>query len=303
MRKLLYIAALFSLSVNVYAQDESTDVLTTEEETVAATPNLSKSGKQITPQAGDMGLSMDASPFLDFAGNILNNTAGNNAPTVLATNGGFLNSQITFRYFLEDNMAVRARVGISQTTTTTTNLVQQDNQTDPNVRVEDRQVQSANGFNVAGGIEMRRGNGRLQGYYGGELAVSKTNNSFFREYGNALTQDNQAPRSTVGFGAVANNGVANLENRLIASYGGRNVTVGLNGVIGAEYFFGPRMSIGAEFILGFGLGFEQEGENQTEEWSDDGIEFTVTPSENKRFIRDFTTNPGNGGNVTLNLYF
>ena len=302
MRKLLYIAAIFSLSVNVYAQDEeTTDVLTTEEETVASAPNLSKGGKQITPVAGDMGLSMDASPFLEFVGNILNNSSNNNAPDV--NSPGFTNNQITFRYFLEDNMVARARLGITQTTTTIKNLVQQDKQTDQNVRVEDKQVQSADGYFVAAGVEMRRGNGRIQGYYGGELAHSKTNNSFFREYGNAMTQDNQAPRSTTSFGSGANNGSANVQNRQIASYGGRNVFIGVNGVVGVEYFFAPRISIGGEFILGFGLTMEQAGENQFEEWSDDGIEVTVTPDENKRFVRDFNTNPANGGNISLNLFF
>ena len=256
MKKLLYIAAIFSLSVNAYAQDEETT--TTEGESSAE--NLSINGKQITPVAGDIGLGFNAASII---GNVLADNG--RAVTGTSINGA---NEIFGRYFLSDDMAVRARFGFRQDANTTTYSVLQDKQNDPNVRVNDKRTQTIGNFNLALGVEMRRGEGRVQGYYGGELNFFRNNNSTIYDYGNAMTLDNQRPTTIFGSG----------NTRTIASYGNTTYGINLNGLIGVEYFIGPKISIGGEFMTGFIYSGSNAGENQTETWSDDGIEYRVSPN-------------------------
>jgi hypothetical protein len=65
-------------------------------------------------------------------------------------------------------------------------------------KVTDRHAHSSNGIVLGAGLEKRRGSGRLQGFYGGELLVAiqgATKHKY--EYGNALTQNAQGDQPNV----------------------------------------------------------------------------------------------------------
>ena len=279
MRKILYIA-LVSLSVNAFAQDE---VLTTTEESSSASSNVSINGKQITPEAGDMGLGFNASNIL---GDLLA-ANGNGNPSAVSVGG---TQEIFLRYFLADDMALRVSLGIGQVATTTTRKVVQDKQNDPNLFVDDNYTTSNGTFGLGVGVEMRRGSGRVQGYYGGELAFNRSNFSEIREYGNMMTVDNQSPTTAFGTG----------NSRMIASYGNTNYGVNLNGIIGAEVFIGPKISLGGEFSTGLRYSKTVAGESQFEEMSDDGIEYDINPNATS-FSRGWGT--AASGGIFANFYF
>ena len=318
MKKLLYIAAIFSFSANVYAQDETTDVLTTEEETVAAAPNLSKNGKQITPEAGDISLGMAATPFLQYLGNALNGENFNAAPNVQG-----VNNTISVKYFLSESMAARVRINVDQTVRTDREFVLADKQTDLNDWLEDKRIVESSGWNFAAGVEMRRGKGRIQGYYGGEIFINRNNSKTIYEYGNALTQDNQEPNTTGNWGTNTNmnstsqvntNGQNIRDNqnnvigtqpnyeRLLSDYQGTTIGFGANGVIGVEYFFAPKISIGGEFTMGPFYSTRTDRERAWEFWGDDGREVRVEV-DNGTTQKNRGWNTNSFGNIYLNVHF
>ena len=287
MKKLLYIA-LVSLSVNAFAQDE--DMTTTTEETTSASPVVSKNGHQLTPVAGDIGLGMDAGQFLSFLGNSMNNTNNQAGPQVSG-----INQTLQVKYFLSDDMAVRVRGVINQSVSTSLFSVRADKQTDPNVYVQDRRDTETSQFSLAAGVEMRRGNGRVQGYYGGEVFFTRGVAKQIFQYGNEMRADNQAPTTFVG---------AN-QNRLLYNYGGTTVNIGVNALIGVEYFIAPRISLAGEFMVGFFYGSTSEGLQGVQEWSDDSQILTTpeiieTPTFQQK-NRGLQSAPS--GSVMANFYF
>jgi len=295
MKKLLYVA-LVSLSVNAFAQDETTEeVLTTTEESSSSSPNTSKNGHQLTPEAGDIGLGMDATPFLQYLGNAMNGENFNAAPNVQG-----INNAITVKYFLSDDMAARVRVGINQTVQTDKAFIIQDKQTDPNVMVSDRRDIEVSGYNLAAGVEMRRGNGRVQGYYGGEVFFARSQTDIIYQYGNEMRIDNQNPLTSF-LGNTGFNGAGNFERQLY-SYDGTRTTFGLNGFIGVEYFVAPRVSLGGQFDLSFFYTSETDGLDGFESWGDDGREIIEDKTQdNSQKFRGIQSLPS--GAIVANFYF
>ena len=291
MKKLLYIA-LVSLSVNAFAQEDmsSDEVMTTSEETSSASPNLSKSGKQLTPVAGDIGIGIEAGPFFQWAGNIFGFTGNNTALSgnVGTAAAGSVGTDVNVRYFLDEGMAVRVRAGFTNRIDidSDNNITDDANAIDPNAYVMNRYVEADGQYRLAAGVEMRRTRDRIQGYYGGDITFSRTSYKYFEEYGNAPTIDNQQPSGYSTF---------------IAQYNPTRMTIGVAGVIGAEYFFAPSMSLGAEFNLGLIYANDiNDGEVQDQEWSDDGLEIRVTPIDrNKNY--GWNTDPNS--ELMLNIYF
>lgn len=279
MKKILYIA-LVSLSVNAFAQDENTeDVLTTNEETTSSSSNLSKNGRQITPVAGDMGFSIDAAPFLNYAGNMFNNNSSN---TFLG--GGV--TTVRVRYFLADDMAVRGGLDFTNAITKTETPFSDDAlATDPNAYVVNTGLISNGHYELNVGVEMRKAKGRVQGFYGAELGFGRESFKRFTEYGNLPTTDNQQP---TGY------------NTFIADYQPTRISIGINGLVGAEYFFAPSISLGAEFNVGVYYLNTSKGETQNQEWSDGGLEIRNSPY-GKTKSYGWVTTPDS--DISLNFYF
>jgi len=239
----------------------------------------SKNGEAYLPAAGDWALGIDATPFLNYFGNLIGGGQGNNnAPTwnFLTTN-----QTITGKYFVEDDMAYRAslRIGFGSNTD---KVMVADRSVDPSApstwpalgaEVENKGKWSSMNVGLAVGLEKRRGFGRLQGYYGAELGFNLMSNGSKYEYGNALTASNSAVNvditgadamgtgsNYVAGGDVDGTGAAN-DYRVTETKSGLGFGIGLRGFIGAEYFVLPRLSIGGEF--GWGLAFMSQGASST----------------------------------------
>jgi len=240
----------------------------------------SKKGEPFLPEAGDWAIGINANPFLEYAGNMLSgSTAMNAAPTFGFNN---LNQQIIGKMFKDEKTAYRAGIrlgfGGSKETAEVTKLYVSSATpatavfpSKPDVVVNEHKMSSRN-IALSGGIEMRRGKTRLQGYYGGELGFGVSGMSHKYTYGNALVADNATAGTTgVGVAAADNFGTnvtsatisqgQNGDARVTEAKGGGTVTFGLRGFIGAEYFIFPKMSIGGEF--GWGLGLSKTGATKT----------------------------------------
>jgi len=230
-----------------------------EEEYNAAYAN--KRGVYLLPQAGDFALGVDATPFLRYVGNIFTSNF-NPAPRF---NG--VDQTIYGKYFLRDNRALRARLTFNLFNDTDKGVVQDDDyEDDPSETLTDVQHSSNTDVELGIGYEFRRGNGRVQGFYGFE-ATFGFNSGYKRsfDYANPIEDYNQSP-SVYDFGDNYswNSGVF---NRLTEEKQGKTISAGLGAFVGVEYFFAPQMSIGGEFGLGFRFNKSYQNEATWESWS------------------------------------
>ncbi len=241
MKKILSIAAMVFCTWGLRAQDAESTV-----------DMQSKRGVSILPQEGDFGLGVNATPFLNYLGNSFNNSTGN------STAFDFLSSEqmIFGKYFLADDLAVRGSLRFASNSFTENNYVNDDASTSPEVFVQDSRTTVNHFYGISGGIEKRRGEGRLQGYYGGELMLAWSRNDLNQSYGNVMSGTNPTPTTTSDF----NSGAASAQGtRMLSEVGGNSFLVHLRGVAGIEYFFAPRISIGGEFGWGPGFQIESDG--------------------------------------------
>ena len=241
----------------------------------------SKKGEPILPEAGDWGISVDATPFLNYAGNFFGKSGdpstggGNVAPKFNFLNG---NNLIMGRYFKDEKTVYRAGLNIGINTQSWTTPVYQDGQTapaagTPPATVNDKKTQSTTGIGLTAGIEKRKGKTRLQGYYGAELGIYFSGIHDKYTYGNAFDGTKDPNPTTANFGASnAGTGISSNIAQAGATAGtaaarytdiktGTAVSVGVRGFLGVEYFILPKISLGGEF--GWGIGVTSQGAGQS----------------------------------------
>ena len=260
-----------------------------------------KNGNTILPQKGDIGLQMNATGILDFALNAVNIMDDNGQ---YSGHPGFTSgfpNVIVGKYFISDNSAIRVRLGYN--TSTTIEKEYGDNPLTPTILNPDNilletYTEKTSEFMLGGGIEFRRGHGRLQGYYGADLNILLNTDKYKSEYGveyNQLAQDS-------GYISLGNS------RELEGDYG--NIfTFNLRGFAGVEYFVIPKLSIGAEFGLGYAAQTSARGDYTDEFWNTQGSavvgsSFTATKAydyEDRQ--RGFIVDQGVGGVAALNLTF
>lgn len=285
MKKFAILAGALALTTTTFAQEE----------------------KQYTPVAGDWAIGIDATPFLNYFGNLIGGGQGNNtAPTwnFLTTN-----QTITGKYFAADDMAYRGSLRIGFGSGKGSSLIGQDGAAAPTypalgTTVEDTYKNGGMNIGLSGGLEWRKGAGRLVGYYGGELGFSFASNSSTYTYGNAMTNTGA---STTDFGGNITTDTYGNPARITSEKSGMTTTFGLRGFIGAEYFILPKMSIGGEF--GWGLGFMSFGAGSMDIESTDGATVgtqTLEGTKTSGFGIDTDSNNtlfGPAGSLRLTLHF
>jgi hypothetical protein len=217
-----------------------------------------KNGQEILPQAGDIGLGVNAVPILNFVGNTFN---GNSNNTYISQNrfvSNLGNNVIFGKYMLSGTTAIRAHLRVGISSFSNRNYVYDDTKNSPDSLVTDYVKINNSTYVLGAGYEMRRGFGRLRGFYGGELFLGygKSNQRTY-QYGNVFGSLNAAPTTT----AWDFNGNPGTENataqRPVNVNSGGTFTVGIRPFIGFEYYFAPRIAIGTEF--GWGLGYSVTG--------------------------------------------
>lgn len=226
---------------------------------------VSKKGFTILPEAGDISIGFDAVPVVDFflnVSNIMVNTGQTAAHPSYVT--GF-NNVIVGKYFLDETKAFRGKFGFNTVSVRNTDVFFNPddvaNIADPDKWTYLEDVQKISGTDIlfAGGLEFRRGHNRVQGFYGGELLLGFSGGKTVNTWGVELNNANL----TNGY---ANGDGSPLTPRVLKDKDGFGMEIGLRGFAGVEYFFAPKISIGAEF--GWGFGFVSEGRSSitTEVW-------------------------------------
>jgi len=236
--------------------------------TVSAQDLTSKKGETILPEAGDWALSFDAIPFLNYAGQLFSN-AGATSPSVGYTNG--YPWSVKGKMFKDEKTAYRAgiRLGFGSNSWTAEIAAPTASTATPvdypaeGTMVEDGLKSGYNGIVLTGGLEMRRGKTRLQGYYGGELVFGMMGTKDAYTYGNTLSAGAPDPTILASMHSTDWTGATGYSNLITDPAGGDGriteiknsmMSFGLRGFIGVEYFILAKISIGAEY--GWGLGFQ-----------------------------------------------
>jgi hypothetical protein len=230
------------------------------------------------PKAGDFALGADATPFLSYLGGFFSQS-GATAPKF----SGLQGQGIYGKYFLEDNRAIRAKLQLDVYSESYKKSVQDDEAaaTTPGATAIDRRKNGVTSASLAVGYELRRGRGRVQGFYGGELSLGLGRSSASYEYGNPMTAANPIP-SSYDFGSnIPQTG----SSRTLQEKGGLSFSAGLGGFVGVEYFIANQVSLGGELTLG--LNFSTLGQD----------EITTQRVENGE-VREFAKRARSAGDVS-----
>jgi len=281
-KKMLFVAALFAASAT-FGQFTS------------------KNGHEVLPEEGDIALGFNAVPVLNFGLNMINimNNTGQQAQHPGYVSG--YSEMIVGKYFLASDKAVRGRLGI--TTFNESFKTFGDNPLTPtaiaNGTAENVLLQTSNSSQrdifIGAGMEFRRGHNRLQGYYGGELFLGFSNSSTKNTYEIEFNQT-----------AVDSAGLSAGDSRPLSSKSGTAITFGLRGFAGVEYFFAPKISVGAEFGWGFGMTTAARGKNVEENWgiapgsaagATDAVYTVETPGNSSSRSMGFGVDNGIGSTV------
>jgi hypothetical protein len=259
MKKGLLIVAMM-IGVTEYAQDMN-----------------SKKGTPILPVSGDWSIGIGANSSLNYFGNLLNGNADNSPMSFDWTNGN--DNVITGKMMKDANTAYRVGLRLGFGSTTADN---QEVDADGDGVADFDSVEIKNGgsnINLAAGIQMYRGKGRVRGFYGAEANIGF---SSAKETWSGSDFDQINPGTTTSISAEVKDGSFNL---------------GVRGFIGVEYFFAPKMSLSGEF--GWGLGLSSTGASETT-ITVAGNTTTTTGGKTSSFGID-TDNAGAA--INLNFYF
>ncbi len=232
--------------------------MTASEETTVNPALVNKRGISLLPEAGDFAIGIDATPFLNYLGNFFNQAGSNTAPYFEG-----VDYKIYGKYFLESDRAIRAKLMFNIGNDKYDYVVADDerrtnNPLDVNATTLDVSNYSNTSVGLSVGYEFRRGRGRIQGFYGGEVGVGFETSKIKYEYGNPITAANPFPTTWFGY---------NSDNTRTTEYkNGNTISAGVAGFVGVEYFFAPQLSIGGEFNLGFAFSTTSQSERTGELW-------------------------------------
>lgn len=247
---------------------------------------VSKRGEKYLSESGDWGLTFDAQPLLNYAGNLLNGTSENGGAALNWANTMWA---IQGKKLIDANTAYRGTVRIGFGSTKVTDLVDDVTNTDPSVTVEDVTKTSAFNLVLGGGIEKRKGSTRVVGVYGAQALIALGSGKTTYEYGNAINANNPVTSRTT-------------EEKAGSTFG---FGVGVFG--GVEWFCAPKISLSGEYMWGFMLNSTGSGETTTEGWdptanNGNGALETTTTETGKSSSFGLDTSIS-GLSIGLNFYF
>ena len=215
----------------------------------------SKNGHTILPEAGDWSIQMNAQPLLDMAMNAVNimNDSGNNGSHPSYVNG--FSQVIVGKYFNSDDFATRYKIALNSESSTDKHYNDDPTTDDVDNALLYKDKDSEWELKLGYGHEHRRGHNRLQGIYGYEgMLILGTG-------GKNTSRDYEFAYSDMAGLAIEGDEFFN------SSKNGMKIGLEARAFIGVEYFFAPKMSVGAEF--GWGFEFEMMGRESNTSTSED----------------------------------
>ncbi|MGE0561568.1 MAG: hypothetical protein AB7O47_07115 [Flavobacteriales bacterium] len=288
-KRLLFVAAIFAATAT-FAQDGLT----------------SKKGEAYLPEAGDWAIGIDANPFLNYAGNLFN---GNTSNSIGAGATWFMPNTIYGKMFKDEKTAyigmLRLGFGSSSAGNNIDTLAGAP-------AIADEVSISYNNITLGAGIEKRRGNTRIQGVYGAMLYIGFGGGSTKYTYGDVRNDAHTAQwtnwSGTTVTGTSSGNGSRTTEMK-----NGSTFDLGILGFLGAEWFFAPKVSLGAKYTWGLAMSSTGESETTTERFGLTAAEAALATPPANHIITEtskggksssFSLDNGiSGANISLNIHF
>ena len=252
----------------------------------------SNRGENWLSQDGDWGLTFEATPLLNYAGNLFNGNAGNGGValgSLFSTAGaaGINGNQVVIggKKLIDANTAYRGRVRLGFGSNKETAKVDDVASTDPEVLVDDVTKNSFMGIDLGFGLEKRVGSTRVVGVYGAMLNVGFGSSKTTYEYGNAISATNP------------------VASRVTETKNGSTMAVGLQAFAGVEWFCAPKISLSGEYTWGLALSSTGFGSQTSEGWDGSSVTTTtVDGTTNKK--NSFSLDTGvSGASIGVNFYF
>jgi hypothetical protein len=254
----------------------------------------SNRGENWLSQDGDWGLGFEATPLLDYVGNLFNGTQNNGgvglfspwSPWSSSTSGGTPPTGVVIvaKKLIDANTAYRGKLRIGFGNQKDTELVQDASSgASAGDMVED--VSKNGNFDIVlgAGLEKRVGSTRVVGIYGGEFYIATHSEKFTKEFGNSIED--------VG------------GSRITEVKGPNQFALGLGVFGGFEWFFAPKMSLGGEYTWGLALSSTGHTETTTESLDANGDGTTETVEGGIK-ENDFSLDTGVSGlGIFFNVYF
>ncbi len=260
----------------------------------------SKKGIPILPQKGDWAIGADALPYLEYLGNIFNNTSGNSL---------YLGDQTLYgRYFIADDAAIRVLFGVRKGSQRTSFYVRDDAafMADPLslAKTTDYRVYKYSEFDLNIGYQKFRGYGRLRGFYGANVGIGVSRYGYTYNYGNPISVANSAPTSVSNWGDGTSS--SQSDRVLETDFDGSTYNVNIGLIAGVEYFFLPKMCIGGEITLSANHSWRTQGNSKSERLNGTIVEEYETAQYPKGRVETEvkTSRPANyGGSLYLMFHF
>lgn len=287
-RKFSFILLLSAIATSLYAQN--------------ATNNdngqvYSKKGKMVLPVTGEFGIGLNALPFIDLVGELIKLNSSNrfvNPLSFEAPDG----QQLFLKYLKNPSKAYRMRIGLAYHYNTESFPVADD--LNQGLMLADKRIDTYTIITTSLGVEKRKGLGRIQGIFGGELNLlyqygDATTMNYKYIYANEITPSDPAPTTALFLDGTPRP----LFEKTYASLG-----IGATGFFGLEYFIAPKISVGGEMGLRAMYINNTASKTKTEEWNNTaGIVETrlVKIDEGGRF--DFNVDFNSNGVLFLMFYF
>lgn len=286
MKKLSLIIALLFCFVVGFTQNDNVEV-----------KKIAKKDYSVFfPKAGDIALGTDATQWIRFIGSETFGRINNNNYEDTPVTG--FKSDLFGKYFLSNNLALRARLGFGFNCFTTREFVRDDYQYKQDPFSEQRTVDTwkhkDGAFELGVGAEIRRSLWKLQGYAGAELFVGYGYAINKYEYGNAVTEANPTPSTTnfydPDFGIYSINPnfawittfVPTNYYRLLNTKAINTINYGGSIFAGVDYFFNRNVSLGVEFDLQARAYYTGETKAVAETWKYNEVytkEIVIRPTQ------------------------
>jgi hypothetical protein len=269
---------------------------------------VSKKGEFYLPEEGDIGLSVDATPILDYIGNFFSESE-NSAPSAEFANNNFA---IMVKKFKDAETAYRASARINVLNESFRSFSPEFSQEPTNTTVEDKYSRTFTNAYLSLGIEKRKGSTRIQGFYGVEGIIGFGTESHDFDYGNDITPENTHPVRTefeIQFQDDPREVTSiNEDGAFLTQFKeGTTFSIGARAFIGAEIFLFPKWSLGFEY--GFSAAFAYTGNSSitSEQFSiptgGSTEQFVTTVDDEGGSSQLRIDNDNSGGAFFMSFYF
>jgi hypothetical protein len=311
MKNISVLALSMALSAGAFAQTAEPMATDKKDEKVYSFKSIN--GHEVLPQCGDWSLGISATSFLNYIGNLANNSTFNPAPTFNSANapapfaiGNLSGVAVVGKYMKTADMAYRVRFQVNAGSFENRNMVRKNELTPDPLNpqyVEDNVTTNNYTVLLGAGIEKRRGNSRLQGIYGAEVIAGLAGSNSSYSYGNPFTIDFNTPITTTDF-ATSSSSAVSIRNKQSST--GTMWLVGVRGYVGVEYFIAPKISLGGE--IGYTVGFSTNGKGYTttEQWNSatNGTSVVTHDNFNNQGLRSWGIGLDNvNAGINFNFYF